>query len=181
MDLYIRDYSRWICIFVLIRILVITLMKIFPENKRRGLTLIEILIALSLISIIAAIGFFALNPAGQFASARNTERQLHLQALMNSIRQNMADASGGLFVCSSGALPTSTKKMASSAGNYNIAPCLLPLYLLVMPFDPSAAGAHFVSVSDYDAGYNIMYNASTTQITLSAPSAELNKSITVVR
>lgn len=155
--------------------------KIFPNNKRRGLSLIEILIALTLISLIAGIGFFALNPVGQFASARNTERQFHLQAVMNAIRQNIADAPGGSFSCSSGALPTSTKKMASSAGNYNIAPCLLPSYLITMPFDPSATGAHFVSVSDYDTGYNIVYEASTTQITLSAPAAELKKTITVVR
>lgn len=156
-------------------------MEKFLENRRRGLTLVEIVIVLALISIIAGIGFFALNPTGQFASARNTQRQLHLQAVMNAIRQNIADASGGSFGCSSGALPTSTKKMASSVGNYNIAPCLLPSYLTTMPFDPSAAGAHFVSATDYDTGYTVAYNSSTTQITLSAPSAELGKSITVVR
>ncbi len=156
-------------------------MNIFSDNKRRGLTLIEILIALSLISLIATVGFFALNPTGQFASARNTERKLHLQAIMNAVRQNIADASGGSFSCSSGALPTSTKKMASSAGNYDIAPCLLPSYLTTMPFDSSAAGAHFVSATDYDTGYTVAYNQTTTQITLNAPSAELNKSITVIR
>ena len=156
-------------------------MNIFSDNRRRGLTLVEILIVLALISIIATIGFFVFNPTGQFASARNTQRQLHLQAIMNAIRQNIADTSGGAFACSSGALPTSTKKLASSAGDYNIAPCLMPSYLIVMPFDLSAAGAHFVSVSDYDTGYTIMYNATTTQITLSAPSAELGKSISVVR
>ena len=156
-------------------------MNFFPNNRRRGLTLIEIVIVVALLSLTATIGLLVFNPVGQFASARNTQRQLHLQAIMNAIRQNMADAIGGSFTCSSGSLPTSTKKMASSAGNYNIAPCLLPSYLIVMPFDPSAAGARFVSVSDYDTGYDVVYSASTTQITLSAPSAELNKSITVVR
>lgn len=155
--------------------------KIFSKSKRNGLTLIEILIVLVLISLTAAVGLYALNPAGQFASARNNERQFHLQALMNAIRQNIADASGGSFNCSSGPLPTSTQKMASSAGNYNIGPCLLPSYLTVMPFDPSAAGAHFTSASDYDTGYTVVYNPSTTQITLNAPSAELNKGITIVR
>ena len=101
-------------------------MKRFNENRNRGLSLIEILIALTLVALIASIGFFALNPAGQLAGARNTDRQFHLQAIMNSIRQNIADTSGGSFNCASGPLPTSTTKMASSTGNYNIAPCLLP-------------------------------------------------------
>ncbi|HUZ92629.1 MAG TPA: prepilin-type N-terminal cleavage/methylation domain-containing protein [Candidatus Paceibacterota bacterium] len=145
-----------------------------------GLTLIEIMIAIALLVIIATIGLVAANPAGQIAGARNNERQLHLQALMNSIRQNIADTSGETFTCVAGAIPTTSTDMASASGSYNIAPCIIPAYLFTMPFDPSASGAHYTSVSDYDTDYTIMENASGV-ITVAAPYAELKKSISISR
>jgi prepilin-type N-terminal cleavage/methylation domain-containing protein len=152
------------------------------NDMRRGLTLIEIIVAVALISILSALGFLALNPVGQLASARNSQRTFHLNGLMNGIRQNMADTSGGGFTCASGSLPTSTpKKMATGAGNYDIAPCLVPTYLPNIPFDPSASGAHYASNSDYDTGYTIIRNASTGQVTVNAPAAELNKTISITR
>lgn len=150
-------------------------------TDRKGLTLIEIIIAIAIVVVVAGVGIVAYNPGGQLAVSRNTQRQLHLQAIMNAVRQNIADSSTGTFTCSSGALPTTAKKMMSDNGGYNIAPCLIPTYILTMPFDPSAAGARYVSNSDYDSGYNIIYSASTTQITLSAPSAEAGKIISITR
>lgn len=149
---------------------------------RKGLTLIEIVIGVALIALVAGMGFLAINPVGQLASARNSQRNFHLNGLMNGIRQNMADTSGGGFTCESGPLPTSTpKKIATGAGNYDIAPCLVPTYLPTMPFDPSAAGAHYVSNDDYDTGYTVIRNASSGQVTLNAPAAELNKVISITR
>ncbi len=141
----------------------------------------EIVITMTLIAILTGVGFLVLNPGTQIAGARNTERSLHLQAILNSIRQNIADHSGQVFSCVSGALPTSTKKMATGAGNYDIAPCLVPTYLTVMPADPTASGAYYTSNTDYDTGYNVVQNSSTLQITLTAPSAELGKSVSVMR
>ncbi len=148
--------------------------------NRLGLTLVEILIAITLIAIIAAVGIVAANPAGQVAKARNTRRQLDLEVVMNSIRQSISDTSGATFSCVSGPLPTSTKKMASPSSSYNMAPCLTPTYLGTLPFDPSASGSHWTSVSDYDTGYNIVQNASGV-ITVAAPSAELNQAISISR
>ncbi len=154
----------------------------FFRSSRAGLTLIEIIISVSLIAIISGLGLYVLNPAGQLAKSRNTQRQLNLTALIAAIRQNIADKNTGAFNCVNGDIPTSTKRMASAgtSSTYNIAPCLVPTYLYTMPFDPSAAGAHYVSNSDYDTGYSIVKNASS-QIIISAPFAELNQTISITR
>lgn len=147
---------------------------------RKGLTLIEVLIAIALVTILTGLYFFIANPAQQLALSRNSERQLQLQAIMNAIRQNIADQSNEQFSCTSGPIPTSTQKMASSGG-YNIAPCLVPTYgLFTIPFDPATSTAHWVSVSDYDTGYTIVQNASGS-VTLSAPAAELKQTISITR
>ncbi len=150
-------------------------MKIRNQKKRNGLTLIEILIALTILAIISGIAIVSLNPAGQFASARNSQRALHLSALMSAIRQNIADSAMGTFVCAAGSIPTTTTKMAVGAGNYDIASCLIPTYLGTLPFDPSTSTAHYDSNTDYDTGYTIVQATSTGAITLSAPATELKK------
>ena len=152
------------------------------KRMKSGFTLIEILIAITLMVILMGIYFLVANPAGQLASSRNSERLLHLQAIMNAIRQNVADQTTGQFSCSSGPLPTSSADMASASGTgyYDIAPCLVPTYLFTLPFDPSASSSRYTSVSDYDTGYTVVIDASGT-ITLSAPYAELGKTISVSR
>lgn len=144
--------------------------------------MIEILIAVALVVITAGIGLLALNPAGQLAASRNTERSLELQGIMNAVRQNMSDQTTGAFLCVSGSLPTSTAEfMSSASGSYNIAPCLVPTYLQTLPFDPLASGSYYISNTAYNTEYTIVYNATTTQITIAAPYAELGKTISITR
>jgi hypothetical protein len=135
------------------------------------------MITIAIIAIVTGVGLFVMNPAGQLSSARNKKRCDDLQSIMIAVRANIADATNGVFSCASGLLPTSTKTMASATGSYNIAPCLVPVYIQAMPFDPLASSSHYLSNADYNTGYMIVYNASTTQIALAAPSAELNNSI----
>jgi len=154
------------------------------ENKndvRAGLSLFELVIAVALIVLIAGVYYLVGNPAGQLAGARNSTRLFHLQTIMNGVRQNIADQTNEQFLCASGPLPTSSKRMTSAAGGYNIAPCIIPTYLFNLPFDPIATSGHYTSNSDYDTGYNISINSTTGQITLSAPFAELGKTISVTR
>jgi len=139
----------------------------------------EIVVSIAVLAIVAGLGFVAYNPAGQIAAARNRQRELHLQALMTAIRQNMADSSGGQFSCASGPIPTSSAHMSSD--NYNIAPCLVPIYLPTMPLDPTYPGAVYNSSVDYRTGYFISRSASSGAITLTAPSAELGKTISITR
>jgi len=149
--------------------------------SRRGLTLVEIIVAITLLAIIGGAVLIRMNPFGEVAASRNTQRTLHLQGLMVAIRQNISESGTNSFACSSGTIPTTATKMASGAGSYNIAPCLVPAYLSSLPFDARATNAHYTSNQDYDTGYFISRNASTSQITLTAPSAELGKNISLTR
>ncbi len=153
---------------------------------RKGLTLIELVIVMTIIAIIVGIYFVAANPAGQLASARNSERLLDLQTIMNAVYQNRYDQPNEQFSCPAGALPVSTSSAefmasASTSADYNIGPCLVPVYINVLPVDPSASSSYYNSPNDYSTGFMISINASGTVITLSAPYAELGEAVSVSR
>ena len=61
-------------------------------RRQAGFTLIEILMALLLIAILATIVIIAINPAKQFAQARNTQRTSNVESILNAVGQRIADA-----------------------------------------------------------------------------------------
>ncbi len=147
-------------------------------SKKSGFTLFEIIITVGIIAILAGATIMLINPAQQMARARNVQRQSDINFILNAVGQNIAD-NRGTFNCSSGAIPTSSTKMATGA--YNVAPCLVPVYLDKLPFDPNATGAHYASTTDYDTGYFISQSTTTNRVTINAPSAELEQTISVTR
>lgn len=151
-------------------------------SSRGGFTLFEIIITVALVAILSAAAVMIINPPQLYAKARNAERVSHVNAILNAIGEHMADNRGS-FICASGSLPTSTKRMAStlSTSTYDIAPCLVPAYLASMPYDPSLPGARYASTSQYDSGYTLFRNASSGRITVAAPGAELGVIISILR
>lgn len=153
-----------------------------------GFTIIEIIIVIAIIGVLAVTITLGLNPMQQLAKARNNERKTHLSAILNALGQRISDNDGN-FNCSSGSLPTSTKRMANTtstpSSTYDIAPCLVTDYLATMPYDsrsPETASTTFwTSITSYNTGYDILKNATTGRITLSAPYAELGETITITR
>lgn len=146
----------------------------------RGFSLIELVVAIAIVVILAVSAIEILDPVKQFAQGRNTQRKANLNVILGAIGQNIADNKGA-FSCSSGAIPTTTKRMASSSPNYNIAPCLVTTYLNNLPFDPATSGAKWINVANYDTGYTIIQDATSGRVTVAAPAAELSSTISYTR
>lgn len=151
-------------------------------KQKKGFTLIEILIAVGIIAILASIVIIAINPARQFARARDSQRWSDVNAILNAVHQRMVDNKGSFAEGSTcDALPSTAKYITSVDGdsNVDVCDCLVTTYLAAMPFDPSASGASYTSCDNYTTGYTIV-KADTGRITVAAPSAELD-TISVTR
>lgn len=145
--------------------------------KSKGLTLIELLIVIGILAILMGAIVAAVNPARQFAQARNSQRWAHISSILSAVYMNIVDNKGS-FTCAAGALPGSAAVMKSSSG-YNACSCLVPTYLPSIPFDPTSGS--YASCATYDSGYTVYQDASTTRITVAAPSAELSETISLTR
>lgn len=155
-------------------------------KKNKGFTLIEILVVIGIIAILAAIVIIAINPAKQFAQARNTERTAGVTSILNAVGQRIADnkgvfkgefdVNGTKYRC--GALPVNPNEQEITTNMPDLVDiddetgdlgCLVPTYISALPSEPLGTGT---GISQYTIEVN-----SLGRVTVCAPEAADEKAV----
>ena len=140
------------------------------KSLQRGFTLIEILIVIGILAILATVVLIALNPARQFAQARDSQRTANVNAILNAIGQRIAD-NKGVFEGTLNSVTCPTLPTAATAIGTTLDDCLVPTYLSAIPTDPKPGSGGGYRVAAPTGG----------RITVDAPSAEITTPIEVTR
>lgn len=162
------------------------------SGPKSGFTLLEMLLVIAIIAILASIVIVAINPAKQIADANNAQRRSDVLAILNAVHQYMIDNDGSDAALNDGnGLPTTG---GCDEDNYvcdgdsctgvDLHSLLVDVeatsYLTAIPIDPLQS-ASTTLVSDNHSGYAIEQDSTSGRITVCAPLAENDQTISVTR
>jgi type IV pilus assembly protein PilA len=146
-------------------------------KNKKGFTLVEVLLVIVIIAILAAIVIIAINPGRQISQANNTQRQSDVTTILNAVHQYSID-NRGVFPEE---ITATVTVIGSAVGQIDICEYLVPTYVAELPFDPTATDAAYTDCTAYNTGYTIVEDATTGRLTVAAPGAELEETISVTR
>lgn len=148
---------------------------------KHGFTLIELLLVISILGILTSIVVVSVNPARQFAKARDTRRESDLHAILSAVYQYSSEHSGELPDTDgdpeASNFPTSLTCIGTEASCFDLASAgdtgetIVPVYTASIPFDPKDGNAG-------NTGYLIQVDANGR---LTASASGETKTITVTR
>lgn len=146
-------------------------------HNQKGFTLIEVLVVIGILAVLLLITLVAINPARQFAQANNTQRSSDVNAILNAINQYASDNKGVLPA----GITTSTQEISSTGAN--LCSLLVADYIAALPSDPLEGNAitQAECAGAYNTGYEVIRSATNNRVTVSAPQAELDASISATR
>lgn len=144
-------------------------MKEIQKKHIRGFTLIELLVVIGIIGILAAVVLVAVNPARQFASARDTQRRADLYGLTNAIYQYATENNGNLPV-----IITTTPTHVGTGTGLDLSTIIVPTYIAAMPMDPSNG-------TTADTQYTLYRDANGRVVATASSELNPGTSITVIR
>ena len=135
----------------------------------KGLTVIELLLVVGIVTVLFAVVLVAVKPTHEFALQRNAQRRADLTFLLNAVSQYQLDHHG--------AVPAgiATRSAIISNNSSDICAALVSTYAARLPSDPTTG--IYRNCQQYNTGYSIMKNPETNRVTVSAPNAELGESI----
>lgn len=160
-------------------------MKLNKNFQQKGFTLLELLVVIGIIGILAAIVIVAINPARQFAQARNAQRWNDVNAILNGVHQYAVDNNGNIpaeidstykilgTAGVDGNNPDACGAVSGGADTLDLSGDLVDTYLVGIPEDPNASAAH--------TDYYIQGDATTGRVTVGACDPELSTVISVKR
>ena len=140
---------------------------------KKRLTLLEILLAVSAITILAGIVVIAINPGKQLGYTRDSQRSTDVNTILNAVYQYAIDNNGTLPT-SITTTQTEVCATASCSGLVDLGVLTTDeKYLVGIPTDPTGASGN-------GAGYEV-FKSVNGEVTVVAPDAEQAASISVTR
>ncbi len=154
-------------------------LRVAQSNK--GFTLIEVLLVISILTILAAATIIAINPSRQLAKSRDAERTMAVYNIISAIHQYANDHEGSFPVeITETALEICSQNATDCSGLYDISILLNNQdYLITIPLDPLCERD-----GQYCSSNGTGYDLSMTEngkITVSAPNTEGGDLIIVTR